>query len=277
MNQKNSKLLELRKLKDKLLNLSPLHNRKIRFTISEKLAWDLSELLNKNDSKLVTKFSTSVLNLLINHCEGQEKLSLELENFFRPFSWENITKLQKKVYHLQKKNQAVYQEKGYKALFLGVIFVRGYFYNNKNVLRLVNAPLFLLPCDLEKIKNLSLVFQSERKVNYSLLYYLQKELGLAKEKLTDFLNKLENSKGMEKWENYLSFLVQEFQNWLATSRVKIELSSVISSLEEKEKTDLLPEDKKENTSPFAEPELAINNRGSIGRIVAKESKKVQRV
>ena len=83
--------------------------------------------------------------------------------------------------------------------------MRGYFYNSKNILRLVNAPLFLLPCDLEKIKNLSLVFYSERKINYNLLYYLQKELGLAKGKLTDFLDKLENSKEIENWKNYLPF------------------------------------------------------------------------
>jgi len=116
----------------------------------------LSELLSKNDPKLVTEFSTSVLNLLVNNQE--KKLSLDLENFFKPLTSENIAKLQKKVYHLQKKNLAIYQEKGYKALFLGIVFARGYFYNNKNILRLVNAPLFLLPCDLEKIKNLSLVF-----------------------------------------------------------------------------------------------------------------------
>ena len=36
-NKKNSKLLGLRKLKDKLLNLNPLHNRKIRFSLSERL------------------------------------------------------------------------------------------------------------------------------------------------------------------------------------------------------------------------------------------------
>jgi hypothetical protein len=96
--QKNSKLLGLRKLKDKLLNLNPLHNRKIRFTISERLTWDLSELLSKNNPKLVTEFSTSILNLLVNNQENKENLSLDLENFFKPLTLENIAKLQKKVY-----------------------------------------------------------------------------------------------------------------------------------------------------------------------------------
>lgn len=190
---KKTKLLGLSKLKDKLLNLNPRYNRKIRFYTSERLAWDLTELLTNDNPKSVSNFSSSVLNLLINFGGGKENLSLNLEPFFYPLTSEAISKFQKKVVHLQRKNLAVQQEKGYKVLFLGVIFVRGYFYNNANILRLVNAPLFLLPCNLEKIKNLSLVFESERRVNYSLLYYLQKELGLAKEKFTDFLSKLENS------------------------------------------------------------------------------------
>ncbi|CAJ0908106.1 1907_t:CDS:1, partial [Entrophospora sp. SA101] len=143
------------------------------------------------------KFSSSVLNLLVNPGENKKNLSVNLEPFFQPLTSEEISRFQKKIIHLQKKNLAVYQEKGYKALFLGVVFLRGYFYNNKNILRLVNAPLFFLPCDLEKIKNLSLTFRSERKINYNLLYYLQKELGLAKEKFTGFLSKLQNSKGID--------------------------------------------------------------------------------
>jgi len=192
--KENSQLLGLRKLKDKLLNLNPLYNRKIRFYTSERLAWDLTELLNKNDPKLVNSFSSSALNLLTNQGDNQENLSLNLEPFFQPLTPEDVSKFQKKIIHLQKENLAVYQEKGHKSLFLGVVFLRGYFYNNKNILRFVNAPLFLLPCDLEKIKNLSLVFRSERKINYSLLYYLQKELGLAKEKFTDFLSNLKSNK-----------------------------------------------------------------------------------
>jgi len=194
-NRKNSKLLGLNKLKDKLLNLNPLYNRKIRFYISERLTWDLTELLNKNDPKLIHNFSSLILNFLSNSGETKENFSLNLEQFFKPLAPEDISKFQKKIIHLQKKNLAVYQEKGYKALFLGVVFLKGYFYNNKGFLRFVNAPLFLLPCDLEKIKNLNLVFRSERKINYSLLYYLQKELSFAKEKFTDFLSKLKNNNG----------------------------------------------------------------------------------
>lgn len=153
----------------------------------------MTELFAENNPKLVNNFSSSVLNSLINSSGGKENFSLNLESFFSPLTPEEILKFQKRIIHLQRKNSDVQQEKGYKVLFLGVIFVRGYFYNNNNILRLVNAPLFLLPCNLEKIKNLSLVVESERKVNYSLLYYLQKELGLAKEKFTDFLSKLENN------------------------------------------------------------------------------------
>jgi hypothetical protein len=142
----------------------------------------------------VYDFSDSVLNLINNLPETKKDFSLNLEPFFQPQTSEDILNFQKKIIHLRKKNLAIRQEKGHSSLFLGVVFLRGYFYNNSKFLRLVNAPLFLLPCDLEKIKNLNLVFFSERKINYNLLYYLQKELGLAKEKLTDFLYKLENNK-----------------------------------------------------------------------------------
>jgi hypothetical protein len=142
----------------------------------------------------VHDFSTSVLNLISNPPETKRNLALNLEPFFRPQTAEDISKIQKKIVHLRKKNLAIRQEKGHNSLFLGVVFLRGYFYSNGKLLRLVNAPLFLLPCDLEKIKNLNLVFHSERKINYNLLYYLQKELSLTKEKLTNFLYKLENSK-----------------------------------------------------------------------------------
>jgi Protein of unknown function (DUF4011) len=146
----------------------------------------------------VHDFSTSVLNLISNPLEAKRNLALNLEPFFKPQTSEDTSNFQKKIIHLRRKNLAIRQEKGHSSLFLGVVFLRGYFYNNSKFLRLVNAPLFLLPCDLEKIKNLNLVFFSERKVNYNLLYYLQKELGLSKEKLTDFLSWLENNKGTEK-------------------------------------------------------------------------------
>ncbi|CAI2178090.1 9822_t:CDS:2, partial [Funneliformis geosporum] len=213
-NKKNAKLLGLIKLKDKLLNLNPLYNRKIRFSLSESL---------------------------LNSQEARENFSLDLESFFQSSTPEVISRFQKKVVHLQKKNLAVQQEKGYKALFLGVIFVRGYFYNRQNILRLVNAPLFLLPCDfdIKKTKKLSLFFYSERKINYNLLYYLQKELGLTKEKLTYFENKLKNNQGMD-GKNYLSFLTQELQTLVAASPVKIKLSRTISSLM-REKNNFLTE------------------------------------
>src|SRR3954467_7646592 len=110
--KENSQLLRLGKLKDKLLNLNPLYNRKIRFYTSERLAWDLTELLNENDPKLVNNFSSSVLNLLTNQGDSRENLSLNLEPFFQPLTPEDVSKLQKKIIHLQKKNLAVYQEKG---------------------------------------------------------------------------------------------------------------------------------------------------------------------
>jgi hypothetical protein len=153
----------------------------------------LTELVNKNNQNLTSNFFSSVLNLIISHRENKVNFPLDLEEILKQLNSEDILKFQKKIVCLQKKNLSVYQEKGYKSLFLGVIFLRGYFYNSKNVLRLVNAPLFLLPCDLEKIKNLNLVFKSERKLNHSLLYYLQKELDLPKDKFTDFLNALEKN------------------------------------------------------------------------------------
>ncbi|CAI2162676.1 6819_t:CDS:2 [Funneliformis geosporum] len=113
---KSSKLLGLTKLKDKLLNLNPLYNRKIRFYISERLTWDLTELLSENDPKSVARFLSSGLSFLINNQENKKIFSLYLESFFKPLALEDITKIQKKVYHLQKKNLAVYQEKGYNEL-----------------------------------------------------------------------------------------------------------------------------------------------------------------
>src|SRR5947207_1279504 len=140
------KLRGLVQLKDKLLNLNPLYNRKIRFYISERLAWDLTELLNKNEPKLVHDFSSSILNLISNPLETKKGFTLNLEPFFKPQTTEDISKIQKKIVHLRKKNLAIQQEKGHNSLFLGVIFLRGFFHNNSKFLRLVNAPLFLLPC-----------------------------------------------------------------------------------------------------------------------------------
>jgi hypothetical protein len=153
----------------------------------------LTELTNKNNQNLIGIFFASILKSATKKGENKENFSLDLEAILKQLSSEETLKFQKKIVCLQKKNLSIYQEKGYKSLFLGIIFLQGYFYNSKNVLRLVNAPLFLIPCDLEKVKNLNLVSKSERKINHSLLYYLQKELGLAKDKFTDFLNTLERN------------------------------------------------------------------------------------
>ncbi|MCE8162956.1 MAG: DUF4011 domain-containing protein [Candidatus Moeniiplasma glomeromycotorum] len=249
--QENFKLAGLIQLKDKLLNLNPLYNRKIRFYISERLAWDLTELLNKNEPKLVSSFSSSVLNLISNSLETKKELSFNLEPFFWPHSPETIAQFQKKIIHLRKKSLAISQEKGYNSLFLGAVFVRGYFYNSSEILRLVNAPLFFLPCDLEKTKYLSLVFRSESRINSNLLYYLQKELGLSKEKLTDFVSKLKNDQGIAKWEDYLCLVVQEFRNLLVNSSLQVKLSPLVSSFLNLENKEVSREVK---ISPFSEPE-----------------------
>jgi Cdc6-like AAA superfamily ATPase len=217
----------------------------------------LTELANKNNQNLISNFFFSASNLIISHRENKEKFSLDLEALLKQSSSEDLLRFQKKITCLQKKNLSIYQEKGYKSLFLGVIFLRGYFYNSKNVLRLVSAPLFLLPCDLEKIKNLNLVFKSEKKLNHSLLYYLQKELGLAKDKFTNFLNALEkNNEEINTLENYLLFLNNEFQKLVSTSHIKIKFSPTLSSfLEEKEVSKI-----KENEpipNPFTETSLTI--------------------
>jgi hypothetical protein len=121
----------------------------------------------------------------------KETLSLDLEQLFKTLSPDDIINCQDKIVKLQRKSQAIYQERGYKSLYLGVCFVRGYFLDNKREC-LVNAPLFLYSSDFEKVKSLNLVLKSPPKVNYNLLYYLQKSLDIAKEKLNDFLSKLEN-------------------------------------------------------------------------------------
>lgn len=291
-NKKDFKLVRLGQLKDKLLNLNPLYNRKIRFYISERLSWDLTELLNKNEAKLVHEFSSSILSLTTT-LETKKDFSLNLETFFHPQNSEDISKFQKKVIHLRKKNLAIRQEKGYNSLFLGVIFLRGYFYNNSKILRLINAPLFLLPCDLERIKNLSLVFYSARKINYNLLYYLQKELGLTKEKTTKFLTELGNDKETYDWESYLAFLTQKLQNWLSASPVKIKLSLLVSSLVGKEENELSKGDNKEpNMSPFVEPKSVASSTNNfekffkvgeknppinfVGKIIECKSEKFER-
>src|SRR5215470_7604528 len=119
--KKDFKLLGLERLKDKLLNLNPLYNRKIRFYISERLAWDLAELLNKNESKLVHNFSSSILNLISNSPENKREFSFNLEPFFQPHTSEEVAKFQKKIIHLRRKSLAVYQEKGHNSLFLGAV------------------------------------------------------------------------------------------------------------------------------------------------------------
>ena len=84
---------------------------------------------------------------------------------------------------------------------------------------------------MEKIENLNLVFNSLKKINYNLLYFFQKELDLSKNKFTNFLNKLEkNNKEIDRWEDYLIFLNNHFQQLFSTSNVKIGFSPIISSL-----------------------------------------------
>ena len=131
----------------------------------------MSELLNLNKPELVSNFLSSLLNLVVKQGEVIS-LSLNLESFLKPLSAEDIRKFLEKINFLQKKNSAIYQEKGYKSLSVGIFFFRGYFYNNKNILRLVNAPLFLIPCDFERIKNLNLVFNSLKKLTiiYSIFF-----------------------------------------------------------------------------------------------------------
>lgn len=227
--ERNPKINILNELKDKLLDLNP-RSRKIRFNISKWLAWDLTELTSENEGNLVNIFYLSILKLVINKKDDKKIFSFDLQEFFKKLNPEKSLNLQQKITCLQKKNLYAYQEKGYKSLFLGTIFLRGYFYNNKKILRLINAPLFLLPCDLEKIKNLNLVFKSERKINHSLLYYLQKELSISKVKLTDFLNKLENnSREINKWRDYIIFLNNEIQQLFSNTHIKIKFSPVISA------------------------------------------------
>ena len=223
----NPKINTLNKLKDKLLDLNP-RSRKIRFNISKWLAWDLTELTSKNERDLVNIFYLSILKLVINEKEDKKVFFFDLERIFKKLSPEKSLTLQQKITCLQKKNLSIYQEKGYKSLFLGAIFLRGYFYNNKKILRLINAPLFLLPCDLEKTTNLSLVFKSERKINHSLLYYLQKELSISKVKLTNFLNRLENNR-VDKWRDYIIFLNNEIQQLFSNTHIKIKFSPFIST------------------------------------------------
>lgn len=241
-----SEISKLNKLKDKLLDLSS-RSRKIKFSLTKWLSWDLTELTSKNDSKFTDRFFSSTLNLLV----SQEKPALDLERLLKPLSFEDISKFQRKILCLQKKNLAIYQEKGRKALFLGVLFLRGYFTNSKGDLCLVNAPLFLIPSDFEKIKNLNLVLKLERKINYNLIYYLQKELNISKSKFTDFLNKLETKK-TEQWQDYLFFLNNELQQLLIFSNIKVQFSSsVFSSLAVKD----VAEEPKEIVSevdPFVE-------------------------
>lgn len=253
------KLTTLNNLKDKLLDLSS-RSRKIRFNITKRLTWDLTELLNKSAPNLAKNFWLSVLNLVIGSKKIKENFSLDLEQFFQPLTIEDSRKFQEQIIFLLKKNLTTFQEKGYKSLFLGTFFLRGYFYNHKNVLRLVNAPLFLVPSDLEKIKNLVLVFKAGRNINYNLFYYLQKELNLEKEKFINFLTKLEkNDGGGSGWENYLFFLNNELQYLLSTSQLKIKFSSTLASfLEERPIEGVREENSELNPSPFAETTLVAN-------------------
>jgi hypothetical protein len=74
---------------------------------------------------------------------------------------------------------------------LGFLFLRGYFVNSQNLLRAVNAPLFLFPTDLRKGNGLDIVISKSKKINYTLLYFLRKELELENDVFTQIVTKLE--------------------------------------------------------------------------------------
>ncbi|CAJ0855949.1 17301_t:CDS:10 [Entrophospora sp. SA101] len=80
-NKETSELLGLGKLKDKLLNLNPLYNRKIRFYTSERLSWDLAELLNKSNPSSIKVTPPSIISSLTEK-EKTNSAELNLTPFF---------------------------------------------------------------------------------------------------------------------------------------------------------------------------------------------------
>ena len=79
--ENNSEIIHLNKLKDKLLDLSS-RSRKIRFTISKWLTWDLSELLTSNKPELVNNFLSSLLDLVVKKGENEDKFIFRLRRDF---------------------------------------------------------------------------------------------------------------------------------------------------------------------------------------------------
>ncbi|CAI2162089.1 11690_t:CDS:10 [Funneliformis geosporum] len=160
---KNNEKPEIRllsKLKDRLLNLST-REQKINLRLYQGATYDLVSLLAKTNKKFIEKFESSLLASLLAKNREKEVL-VSISSIFR-----------------------------YKSLYLGFLFLRGYFVNSQKLLRAVNAPLFLFPTDLRKGNSLDIVISKHKKVNYTLLYFLRKELELENDVFTQIVTKLE--------------------------------------------------------------------------------------
>jgi len=180
----------LNKLKDRLLNLST-REQKINLRPYQGATYDLVSLLEKTSENFTGKFETSLLFSLLAKNREKEVL-ISVNNIFRSIkNEEDKLKCKERLNYLRRFNNKLYVEKGYKSLYLGFLFLRGYFVNSQRLLRVVNAPLFLFPVDLRKGNTLDIIISKNKKVNYTLLYFLRKELEIENDIFNQVITKLE--------------------------------------------------------------------------------------
>jgi hypothetical protein len=185
-----TEIILLNKLKDRLLNLST-REQKINLRPYQGATYDLVSLLKKTNEKFIEKFKTSLLSSLL--AKNREKtVSFSVGSIFRLIEDEEEKQKSKdRLNYLRRFNNKLYIEKGYKSLYLGFLFLQGYFINSQKLLRAINAPLFLFPTDLQKGNGLDIVVSKNKKINYTLLYFLRKELEIENEVFTQIVARLE--------------------------------------------------------------------------------------
>src|SRR3954471_21304556 len=231
---KNNEKLEIRllnKLKDRLLNLSA-REQKINLRPYKGATYDLVSLLEKTNEKFIEKFETSLLSSLL--AKNREKtVSFSIGSIFRLIEdEEEKQKNKERLNYLRRFNNKLYIEKGYKSLYLGFLFLRGYFINSQKLLRAVNAPLFLFPADLQKGNGLDIVISKNKKINYTLLYFLRKELELENDVFTQIITKLEEINN-DDFKNFLFALKPIISQLFSGEKIQFNFSvSLNNYLEE---------------------------------------------
>lgn len=222
-----TEIILLNKLKDRLLNLSA-REQKINLRPYQGATYDLISLLEKTNEKFIEKFETSLLSSLL--AKSREKtVSFSVSSIFRLIEdEEEKQKSKERLNYLRRFNNKLYVEKGYKSLYLGFLFLRGYFINSQKLLRIVNAPLFLFPADLRKGNGLDIIISKSKKINYTLLYFLRKELEIENDIFTQTITKLEEINN-DNFESFLASLKPIVSQLFSEKKIQFNFSEIFDN------------------------------------------------